>query len=267
MFFRFEMSGILSAIDMSKSGVKRSAGMKETGRCTRHGLARVISKRGLASRTQAAELIRAGKVRLNGCVVRDPEYPTDDATALIDIATIKETATDKVYLMMNKPNGLVTTRSDEKGRPTVYSLLEKVKGWVAPVGRLDMASEGLLFFTNDTAWANRICDPQTRCEKTYHVQIDRIPGEALLAKMTEGIVDQKLGELNFAKVSVLREGEKNCWLEVTLDEGKNRQIRRVLEALGMKVLRLVRVSIGSVKLGALPKGSWRALTRKEYGSF
>ena len=232
-----------------------------------HGLARIISKRGLASRAQAAELIRAGKVKVDGYVIRDPEHPTDNARALIDVATIKESDAVKVYLMLNKPNGVVTTRVDEKGRPTVYSLLEGVKGWVAPVGRLDMASEGLLFLTNDTEWANRICEPKTKCEKTYHVRVNCIPAVDVLTKMRTGIVDPQLGELKFAKVSILREGEKNCWLEVTLDEGKNRQIRRVLEAFNIAVMRLVRVQIGSVRLGELPKGSWRAMTKKEYGSF
>lgn len=219
------------------------------------------------SRSQAAQLILAGKVRLNGKIERDPDHATDNATALIDIESVKQTATDKIYLMLNKPNGVVTTRVDEKGRPTVYSLLDGVKSWVAPVGRLDMASEGLLFLTNDTAWANRICEPTTHCEKTYHVRIDRIPDAEVLAKMTEGIVDPTLGLLAFAKVSVLREGESNCWLEVTLDEGKNRHIRRVLEAFRINVLRLLRVSIGSVALGNLPKGKWRKLTEKEYRSF
>jgi 23S rRNA pseudouridine2605 synthase len=163
---------------------------------------------------------------------------------------------------MNKPRGLVTTTSDEKGRETIYALLKETKRWVAPVGRLDKASEGLLLLTNDSEWAARITDSTSHLDKVYHVQVSCIPDPNLLSKMTQGCeVD---GDHLHAKgVRLLRHGEKNSWLEVTLDEGKNRQIRRLLQALGVQVLRLVRVSIGPLELGHLAKGAVRGLTETE----
>jgi 23S rRNA pseudouridine2605 synthase len=176
-------------------------------------------------------------------------------------------APGKVYLMLNKPNGLVTTRSDELNRPTIYTLLKDVPSFVSPVGRLDMASEGLIFLTNDTDWAHRVCDPQSQCLKTYHVRVNMIPDGDMLARLKNGIDDPLLGLLQLEKVSVLRNGEKNSWLEITLSEGKNRHIRRILEAFDIDVLRLIRVAIGSVKLGELAKGAWRPLTKPECAAF
>jgi len=171
----------------------------------------------------------------------------------------------KIYLMMNKPRGVVTTASDEKGRETVYTVLERAgesQPWVAPVGRLDKASEGLLLLTNDSEWGARIAAPETHLEKTYHVQIAMVANENLVEFLLNGVKSD--GELLRArKAEVLRSGEKNCWLEITLDEGKNRQIRRMLEVLGVEVLRLVRVAIGPLLLGELAKGAFRTLTKEE----
>jgi len=170
----------------------------------------------------------------------------------------------KTYLMLNKPRGLVTTASDEKGRETVYSLLPKSDElrWVAPVGRLDKASEGLLLLTNDSEWGARVAAPDTHLEKTYHVQIASFLNQDLLGKLVRGVKTD--GEhLRAKRVQLLRTGEKNCWIDIVLDEGKNRQIRRMLDVLGIEVLRLVRVAIGPLELGKLPKGSYRALTREE----
>lgn len=172
--------------------------------------------------------------------------------------------------MMNKPRGVVTTASDEKGRETVYSLLnsgrnnqEKTLPWLAPVGRLDKASEGLLLMTNDSEWAARIAAPESHLEKTYHVQVSTIADKELLHTLLRG-VKAKDGEVLRAKrASLVRAGEKNCWLEIVLDEGKNRQIRRMLEALDVEVLRLLRIAIGPLQLGDLAKGAHRALTADE----
>ena len=229
----------------------------------RHGLARVLSKRGLCSRSEAERLIREGRVRLDGRVVRDPEHPADLDAARIDIDGAAAVAAVPRYLMLNKPRGLVTTARDERGRDTVYRCFDGADlGWIAPVGRLDKASEGLLLFTNDPQWAARITDPASGPDKTYHVQVDRIPDEATLAALRSGITVD--GEwLRAVSVVVLRAGGKTAWLEIVLDEGRNRQIRRLLAAFGIGVLRMVRVAIGPLALGELPKGQWRPLTADE----
>ena len=166
--------------------------------------------------------------------------------------------------MLNKPHGLITTTADEKSRETVYQCLNMADlPWLSPVGRLDKASEGLLLFTNDTAWAARITDPETHLDKTYHVQIDSLPDPDLLKKMERGIEISPGENLSVKKVGILRAGTKTCWLEIILDEGKNRQIRRVLEGLGLSVLRLFRISIGPLQLGDLAKGQARDLTPNE----
>lgn len=169
----------------------------------------------------------------------------------------------KIYLMMNKPRGLVTTASDEKGRDTVYSILREELPWVAPVGRLDKASEGLLLLTNDSEWGAHIADPESHLEKTYHVQIGTMADEKLLATLTRGVRSAGGELLRARRVNILRTGEKNCWLAIVLDEGKNRQIRRMLDGLGIEVLRLVRVAIGPLQLGDLAKGTYRRLTPEE----
>jgi 23S rRNA pseudouridine2605 synthase len=228
----------------------------------RVGLARALSKMGLCSRAEAAELIRAGRVALNGKVRRDPETPVRlgfDALR-VDGNTLEAAA--RIYWMLNKPRGVVTTASDEKGRPTVYDYLSEQTAWVAPVGRLDKASEGLLLLSNDSEWAARILAPETHLEKTYRVQVATLASDALLENLRRGIRDG--GELLRAtRVSLLRSGARNCWLEIVLEEGKNRQIRRMLDSLGVEVLRLVRVAIGPLALGDLPKGKVRALTAAE----
>jgi len=180
-----------------------------------------------------------------------------------------------IYLIMNKPRGVVTTASDEKGRKTVYDLLDPGLPWVGPVGRLDKASEGLLLLTNDSEWAAKITDPASHLDKKYHVQVDRVADADLLARITRGCaiagdsVDDSSLERNRDEhlrakgARLLRHGDKNSWLEITLDEGKNRQIRRLLETQGVRVLRLARVSIGPLELGDLKKGSVRRLMADE----
>ncbi len=233
----------------------------------RHGLARVISKLGVCSRSQAETLVRSGRVRVNGRVVRDPEMPADGGRDRICVDGEEIAARKKIYLALNKPRGYVTTASDERGRETVYDLLKGDCGpsgsaWLAPVGRLDKASEGLLLFTNDSAWAARLTDPASHLDKTYHVQIDALADAALLARLQAGIVEA--GErLALKSVRELRRGEKNSWLEIVLDEGRNRQIRRVLAGVGIGVLRLVRIAVGPVELGDLAKGRARALSEFE----
>ena len=199
---------------------------------------------------------------VNGSSVRDPEKPTHLERDQIEIDGQSLKPPGKIYLMLNKPRGIVTTASDEKGRETVYAYVDPNLPWLAPVGRLDKASEGLLLLTNDSDWAAHITAPGTHLDKTYHVQIDRIADDALISSLTRGIKSD--GDLLHAKhASILRQGGKNSWIEIILDEGKNRQIRRMLGAIGIEVLRLVRVAIGPIALGDLKKGTSRPLSAKE----
>lgn len=232
-------------------------------RPTRSGLARALSKRGYCSRSAAAALIAAGRVSLDGRVERNPEAPST-AESRIAVDGVALAAAPPVYLMLNKPRGLVTTTADEHARDTVYRCLRDANlPWLAPVGRLDKASEGLLLMTNDTAWAARITDPAGGVEKTYHVQIDRVPDAKLIAALRVGVALPDGTRLDVADARVLRAGERHGWLEVVLDEGRNRHLRRLLAALGVDVLRLVRVAIGALALGDLAKGAWRLLDTDE----
>jgi 23S rRNA pseudouridine2605 synthase len=236
------------------------------GKTTRQiGLARALSKLGYCSRSRAAELIRAGRVSLNGRIQRDPETPVSANQNRIAVDGKAIEPPDKIYLMMNKPRGVVTTASDEKGRETVYAALNTKENlpWLAPVGRLDKATEGLLLLTNDSEWGARIAAPETHLDKTYHVQVGTVADEEFVHALVRGVKAEG-GELLRAKQARrLRAGQKNCWLELVLDEGKNRQIRRMMEGRGVEVLRLVRVAIGPLQLGDLAKGEHRSLTTDE----
>jgi 23S rRNA pseudouridine2605 synthase len=225
-----------------------------------------MSKMGYCSRARAGELIAAGRVRLNGTVRRDAEAPVRLGQDKIEVDQREIRAAEKSYWMLNKPRGVVTTTSDEKGRQTVYDYIVQGSGeggdWLAPVGRLDKASEGLLLLTNDSEWAARVLDPSAHVAKTYHVQIAALADEALLQALRRG-VRHGSDFLHGERVRELRRGERNSWLEIVLLEGKNRQIRRMLETLGIEVLRLVRVAIGRLELGDLAKGESRQLSAAE----
>ncbi len=232
------------------------------------GLARALSKLGYCSRSAGAELVRAGRVRLNGAILRDPEAPVRVEKDRIEVDGRPVTSAAKVYLMLNKPRGTVTTARDEKGRKTVYGLLgAEFAGadlcWVAPAGRLDKASEGLLVLTNDSEWAARVLSPETHISKTYHVQVNKVADAALLKALLSGVKTNEGDVLRVTQARILRHGERNSWLEIVLNEGKNRHIRRMLEQLQVEVLRLVRVAIGPLELGQLPKGGVRSLTPAE----
>lgn len=243
---------------------RRAASSRPPPRASaRVSLARALSKLGLCSRTEAARLIAAGRVQVDGRVARDAALRVDPARSRIrvDEAAVRPAA--KGYWMMNKPRGVVTTRSDPEGRPTVHDRMRELGlPWAGAVGRLDRASEGLLLLSNDGRWADALLDPRRAVVKTYHVQVEgRIAAdglERLQAGVTAG------GEtLRAHAARLLRAGPRNCWLEIELDEGRNRQIRRMLDALGFATLRLVRVAIGPLTLGALGKNEVRALTSAE----
>jgi 23S rRNA pseudouridine2605 synthase len=236
------------------------------------GLARALSKLGFCSRSQAWDLIAAGNVRLNGVVCRNPERPVNLQGDRFEVAGQSVCAEAKVYLALNKPRGLITSASDEQGRDTVFTCFNPpshasaatsaLPRHLVPVGRLDKASEGLLLFTNDSAWSARLTDPSSHLDKTYHVQVNCVADDNLVRGVQVGVRDE--GEWLAVKAArVLRQGEKNSWLELVLDEGRNRHLRRLLAALGVEVLRLVRVAIGPLELGMLGKGQWRELTPEE----
>ena len=241
----------------ARTTTPRSKGVRKIG------LARALSKLGYCSRQQAAAFIREGKVRLNGTTPRNPETPVRLGVDRIEVEGQAIRAAEKIYLMLNKPRGLVTSAADEKGRDTVYLLLPADLSWLAPVGRLDKASEGLLLFTNDSEWSARMTDPETHLDKTYHVQIGAVATPELLEALERGVETERGEILGCKRAKMLRAGEKHSWIELVLDEGKNRQIRRMLDARGMEILRLIRVAIGPLNLGDLPKRMHRRLTAEE----
>ena len=238
-----------------------------------HGVARVISKRGFCSRSVAENLVREGRVSLRGKIVRDPDTPAYENDEITVDGKLIEAA-QKFYFAMNKPRGIVTTASDEKGRKTVMDLFReqyaklfpgKPVPHISPVGRLDAASEGLLLFTNDTQWADALLQTRDRHLKIYRVQVAGKPTTAELKQMEKGfnVAPRVFGESEefmHAERAVLHsEGEKNCWLEITLSEGKNREIRRMLAHLGYEVMRLVRIQFDKYTLGNLKPGELRAV--------
>jgi 23S rRNA pseudouridine2605 synthase len=227
---------------------------------------RGLSKLGVCSRAEGVRLVEAGRVRVNGQVVRDVSLRITPERDLIEIDNAPIVRAERVYLALNKPRGLVTTRDDPQGRATIYECLEGATlPFVAPVGRLDKASEGLLLLTNDSRWSAKLLEPSSHVDKVYHVQVRGLLDDATVAQVADGVVERDTGErLEVKRISMLRIGSRSsAWFEVVLDEGKNRHIRRLFAELGIEVLRLVRVAIGPLVLGTLPKGGWRMLTSDE----
>lgn len=261
----------------------------QNNRIKPHGVARVISKRGFCSRSVAENLVREGRVSLRGKIVRDPETPAFESDEIL-VDGNPVTASEFVYFAMNKPRGIVITASDEKGRKTVMDLFREEYGklfpskpvpHISPVGRLDAASEGLLLFTNDTKWADALLNPKdsgiprlcsgqapagmTTHTKIYRVQVAGKPSDAELKQMEKGfnVAPRVFGEkeefMHAERAALHSEGEKNCWLEITLSEGKNREIRRMLAHLGYEVMRLVRIQFDKYTLGDLKPGEIREI--------
>jgi 23S rRNA pseudouridine2605 synthase len=217
-------------------------------------ISRALSKMGIASRTVASDLIKGGKVAIQGRMIRDPEYQVEFPVQnlLVDNRSVEET--EKLYYMIHKPKGVVTTRSDEKGRKTIYDLFPPETPWIFPVGRLDKESSGLLLLTNDTAWGNRILSPEDKIPKTYHVKINRQVKDEDIQKIKNGLtLPNDLSYLP-VKIDKIRENKKTCWLEMVLVEGKNRQIRKTFEHLNYRVEALVRIQVGKLQLGKLKPG-------------
>ncbi len=225
-------------------------------------LERILSKAGLCSRTDARALITKGKVRVNGKVVTDPDYWVDRKRdrVLFDGDLLRPAR--KVYVLLYKPTGYVTTFRDPDGRPTVYDLVKDVGTWVAPVGRLDLETSGLLLLTNDNDFSEAVTNPETHTPKTYQVKAACLLSDEQIEKLRAG-VELKDGPTRPAQVRRLRDGPRHTYLEITISEGRNRQVRRMLEAVDSRALKLVRTAIGSVKIADLAIGKWRMLTPAE----
>jgi 23S rRNA pseudouridine2605 synthase len=225
-------------------------------------LERVVSKAGLGSRTEARQWIGAGRVRVNGKPIRTPDHWVDLERDRVTLDGEPVRAAEKVYLLFYKPKGYLTTYKDPEGRPTIYRLLGEVEQRVFPVGRLDLDSSGLLLLTNDTQFAERITNPDFKVPKTYLVKTASRLAEEDLERLREG-VELKDGPTKPAEVSRVRDGGSHTFLEMTITEGRNRQVRRMIEAVGSRVLKLVRTAIGPIRIGALEIGRHRALEPAE----
>ena len=227
---------------------------------------RALSKLGVCSRAEGVRLVEGGRVKVNGRVIRDASIRISPERDAIDVDGEPIARAERVYLALNKPRGLVTTRDDPQGRATIYEcLVDASLPFVAPVGRLDKASEGLLLLTNDSRWSAKLLDPASRVEKVYHVQVKGLVDANIVETIAGGLTEKVTGErLDVVRASLLRVGSRNsAWMEIVLDQGKNRHIRRLLAELGIEVLRLIRISIGPLALGTLSKGQWRMLTSDE----
>ncbi len=225
-------------------------------------LDRVLSRAGAGSRTEARRWIGAGRVAVNGRVIRTPDHWVDPERDRVTLDGRPLRAARKRYLLLYKPTGYLTTYKDPEKRPTVYDLLAGVDEWVVPVGRLDLDTSGLLILTNDTDFGELLTNPKHKVPKTYLVKAATLLTEEQLAALRQG-VELSDGPTLPARVRRVRDSARYTHLELTITEGRNRQVRRMLEAVGSKVLKLVRIAIGPLRIGDLPIGRWRDLTPEE----
>ena len=225
-------------------------------------LERVLSKAGLGSRTEARKWIGAGRVKVNGKLIQTPDHWVNLARDKVTLDDQPVKAPEKIYLLLYKPAGYITTFKDPEGRPTVYDLIQNAGRWVVPVGRLDRDTSGLLLLTSDTRFAERITNPDYKVPKTYLVKASTLLSDEQLQQLRNGVTLSD-GPTQPAQVKRVRDSAKYSFIEITLHEGRNRQVRRMIEALGSKVLKLVRIEIGGLRIGELPIGHYRELTAAE----
>ncbi len=225
-------------------------------------LERIISKAGLGSRTDARSWIGAGRVRVNGKVIRNPDHWVDLERDRVSVDGQPLHGARRTYVLLYKPRNYLTTYRDPQGRPTVYDLISDAGRWLAPVGRLDLDTSGLLLMTNDNDFAERVTNPDHKVPKTYQVKTASRLSDEDLDRLRRG-VELSDGLTRPAEVRRLRESGNHTFLEMTISEGRNRQVRRMIDAVGSKALKLVRTAIGPVRIGELKIGTWRPLTEEE----
>ena len=225
-------------------------------------LERLLSKAGLGSRVDARAWIGGGRVAVNGQTIRNPDHWADPKRDRITLDGKALRPAAKVYLLLYKPKGYLTTRRDPAGRPTVYDLTGEAGTWLSPVGRLDLDTSGLLLMTNDTDFAERITNPAHKASKTYLLKAATLLSDEQIDQLRRGI-ELSDGPTRPAVVRRLRDSGKHTFLEMTITEGRNRQVRRMIDAVGSKVLKLVRTAIGPIRIGDLRIGKWRWLTEAE----
>ena len=225
-------------------------------------LERVLSKAGLGSRTEARKWIAAGRVKVNGKLIQTPDHWVDLGRDKVTLDDLPVQARKKIYLLLYKPTGYITTFKDPEGRPTVYDLIQGTGRWVVPVGRLDQDTSGLLLLSSDTQFAERVTNPDYKIPKTYLVKASTLLGDQQLQQLRNGVMLSD-GPTAPAQVKRVRDSAKYSFIEITIHEGRNRQVRRMIEAIGSKVLKLVRIAIGSLRIGDLPIGQYRELTPAE----
>ena len=228
-------------------------------------LERVLSKAGVGSRVDARSWTHAGRVRVNGQITRNPDQWIDMKRDRVLFDGNPLVARERIYLLLYKPTGYLTTYKDPEGRPTVYDLIADAGTFLSPVGRLDLDTSGLLLMTNDNQFAERVTNPNSHVPKTYLVKASAVLTDTQLQQLRDGI-ELADGPTRPALVTRLRDSGKYTHFEITLTEGRNRQVRRMVEALEAKVLKLVRVRIGHIAIGRLPIGKWRLLTAAEVAS-
>jgi 23S rRNA pseudouridine2605 synthase len=224
-------------------------------------LQKILARAGVASRRAAETLMLEGRVTVNGEVAREPGTKADLGSDDVRVDGVRVKAPKgPVYLVLNKPRGFVTTRQDPEGRPTVMDIVPPVPG-LFPVGRLDVTTEGLLLLTNDGAFAERVSHPRYEVPRVYHAKVRRVPDPETLDRLRRGV----RVEGDYMSVDRIRviEADNNAWIEVTLHEGKQHEVRRLLEAVGHPVSKLRRVSYGPVSLRGLEAGQFRSLTPDE----
>ena len=225
-------------------------------------LERAFSKAGLGSRTDARSWIGTGRVRVNGKVIQNPEHWVDLERDRITLDGKPVRPATKTYILLYKPKGYLTTYRDPEGRPTVYDLVREAGSWLTPVGRLDLDTSGLLLLTNDTDFAERVMNPEHKVPKTYQVKTATRLSDDQIEQLHQG-VELSDGRTRPATVARIRDSAAHTFLEMTITEGRNRQVRRMIEAVESKVLKLVRTAIGPIRIGDLPIGKWRTLTEEE----